>query len=147
MWWRIALSAGGVAQILVWDVATWRVSTKFVIAKDPVTAVGVSAVGVADSELDQMPVTRSVCSPSRSTRADRLAPISPPVCASRRFLSLGTSEGDILLVDGKHVRIHKRLKAAHSFAVSGMAFSADGKLVASCSIDSSARCMEVERGG
>jgi prolactin regulatory element-binding protein len=60
-----------------------------------------------------------------------------------RFLAIGSSEGDIAVVDAETLSICQKLKRAHMIFVTSMEFSAKGEALLSVSGDSSARVTPV----
>lgn len=66
-----------------------------------------------------------------------------------RFLAIGSTEGDISIVDASSLSVQQKLKGAHMIFVTSMEFSPSGRALLSASADSSARVTAVEavRGG
>ncbi|EEF36367.1 SEC12-like protein 2 [Ricinus communis] len=67
-----------------------------------------------------------------------------------KFLAVGTSQGDVLLLNSTRVRVQKVVRKAHLGMVTALAFSHDSRALVSASLDSSARVtlvQDVKSGG
>jgi WD40 repeat protein len=67
-----------------------------------------------------------------------------PFCSFCRYLAIGSSEGDISIVDAANLSVCQKLKRAHMIFVTSMEFSPNGRAILSVSADSSARVTAVE---
>lgn len=61
-----------------------------------------------------------------------------------RFLAIGSSEGDISIINATTLSVHQKLKGAHMIFVTAMEFSPSGRALLSVSADYSARVTAVE---
>eukprot|EP00252_Welwitschia_mirabilis_P015198 TRINITY_DN3343_c0_g1_i1.p1 TRINITY_DN3343_c0_g1~~TRINITY_DN3343_c0_g1_i1.p1 ORF type:complete len:384 (-),score=76.04 TRINITY_DN3343_c0_g1_i1:296-1447(-) len=62
-----------------------------------------------------------------------------------KYLAVGTSEGDISILDAKTLDTYQRVKGAHIVFVTSLEFSSDSKALVSVSADSSARVTKIEK--
>ncbi|KAL6187617.1 hypothetical protein ACLB2K_039015 [Fragaria x ananassa] len=80
----------------------------------------------------------------RSKRITRDGIMSFDVSADGKLLACGTTAGDLLILKSAGLQIHKVVPKAHSGFVTALSFSRDSRVLASASMDSSARVSTVE---
>lgn len=79
---------------------------------------------------------------SRKLQEDPISAFS--ITRDGRFLAIGSSEGDISIVDTSTLSVCQKLKRAHMIFVTSMEFSPSGRAILSVSADSSARVTPIE---
>eukprot|EP01018_Ginkgo_biloba_P036414 Gb_05819 [translate_table: standard] len=67
------------------------------------------------------------------------------ISSDGKLLAIGTSEGDVSVIEVSKMRLYQRVKGAHIIFVTSMEFSRDSRALVSVSGDSSARVTRIER--
>ncbi|XP_050372377.1 SEC12-like protein 2 [Argentina anserina] len=80
----------------------------------------------------------------QSKRITRDGIMSFDVSADGKLLACGTTSGDLLILKSAGLQIHKVVPKAHTGFVTALSFSRDSRVLASTSMDSSARVSTVE---
>uniref|UniRef100_A0A0D6R2I9 Uncharacterized protein n=1 Tax=Araucaria cunninghamii TaxID=56994 RepID=A0A0D6R2I9_ARACU len=79
------------------------------------------------------------------THAFEKNPISAfNISSDGKFLAIGTSEGDISIIEVSKMHPYRKVKGAHIIFVTSLEFSSDSRLLVSVSGDSSARVSRIE---
>ncbi|KAM5567024.1 hypothetical protein ABKV19_015243 [Rosa sericea] len=136
----------------VWDVTSAAVVATLPTEKDEVFCAGkfslvnngIEVLHLADKDGIIVTWNTTTWRRVRSKRITRDGITAFDVSADGKLLACGTTAGDLLILKSAGLRIQKVVPKAHSGFVTALSFSHDSRVLASTSMDSSARVSTLE---